>query len=117
MFDLLTTLVSLPQTMIFMFDTHARLNAHNTPPTCIHIMYLKLDCKSLHTHTHACTHTYSHEYTLTHTFTHTCTHTHTLTHTGTDEAAIINLLVTRTNAQRQLIRNKFKLLYGKVKAA
>lgn len=32
---------------------------------------------------------------------------------GTDEAAIINLLVTRTNAQRQQIRNKFKLLYGK----
>ncbi|XP_064389782.1 annexin A4-like [Halichondria panicea] len=32
---------------------------------------------------------------------------------GTDEAAIINLLVARTNAQRQQIRQKFKLMYGK----
>lgn len=32
---------------------------------------------------------------------------------GTDEATIINLLVTRTNAQRQQIRKRFKLMYGK----
>ncbi len=34
---------------------------------------------------------------------------------GTDEAAIINLLVARSNAQRQHIRQKFKLMYGKVR--
>ena len=33
---------------------------------------------------------------------------------GTDEAAIINMLVTRTNSQRQDIRKRFKLMYGKV---
>lgn len=32
---------------------------------------------------------------------------------GTDEAAIINLLTKRTNAQRQQILIKFKLMYGK----
>lgn len=32
---------------------------------------------------------------------------------GTDEAAIINLLTKRTNAQRQQILTKFKLMYGK----
>ena len=35
--------------------------------------------------------------------------------TGTDEAAIINLLVKRTNEQRQQILVKFKLMYGKVR--
>lgn len=33
---------------------------------------------------------------------------------GTDEAAIINLLVSRSNAQRLDIVKKFKLMYGKV---
>ena len=33
---------------------------------------------------------------------------------GTDEAAVINLLTKRTNAQRQEIMVKFKLMYGKV---
>jgi len=32
---------------------------------------------------------------------------------GTDEATIINLLVTRNNSQRQDIRKRFKLMYGK----
>lgn len=32
---------------------------------------------------------------------------------GTDEAAIINLIVSRSNSQRQLIRQRFKLMYGK----
>ena len=47
----------------------------------------------------------------------TC-HTHTFepihSHPGTDEATIINLLVTRNNSQRQDIRKRFKLMYGKV---
>ncbi len=34
--------------------------------------------------------------------------------TGTDEAAIINLIIHRDNVQRQQIRQKFKLMYGKV---
>ena len=33
---------------------------------------------------------------------------------GTDEDAIINLLVKRSNAQRQEISKKFKVMYGKV---
>ena len=33
---------------------------------------------------------------------------------GTDEAAIINLLVSRSNAQRLDIVKRFKLMYGKV---
>ena len=35
---------------------------------------------------------------------------------GTDEAAIINLLTKRSNDQRQQIRQRFKLMYGKVSA-
>ena len=34
---------------------------------------------------------------------------------GTDEAAVIGLLTKRTNAQRQQIMVKFKLMYGKVR--
>lgn len=34
---------------------------------------------------------------------------------GTDEAAIINLLVARSNDQRQDIVKRFKLMYGKVR--
>ena len=34
--------------------------------------------------------------------------------TGTDEQAIISLLAARSNEQRQEIRKKFKLMYGKV---
>ena len=34
---------------------------------------------------------------------------------GTDEAAIINLLVSRSNDQRQDIVKRFKLMYGKVR--
>ena len=33
---------------------------------------------------------------------------------GTDEAALIGLLTQRSNEQRQQIRGKFKLMYGKV---
>lgn len=34
---------------------------------------------------------------------------------GTDEAAIINLLVSRSNEQRLDIVKRFKLMYGKVR--
>jgi len=34
---------------------------------------------------------------------------------GTDEATIINLIISRDNTQRQQIRQKFKLMYGKVR--
>lgn len=34
---------------------------------------------------------------------------------GTDEAAILNLLTARSNAQRQQIKAAFKTLHGKVK--
>ena len=34
--------------------------------------------------------------------------------TGTDEAAIINVLSHRSNKQRQDIKQRFKLMYGKV---
>jgi len=34
--------------------------------------------------------------------------------TGTDEAAIINVLSHRSNEQRQAIKQRFKLMFGKV---
>ena len=45
-----------------------------------------------------------------------CTCTHILTHLplGTDEAAIIDLVSKRSNAQRQQIRSEFKQVYGRV---
>ena len=66
-------------------------------------------------HAHKLTQSYAYsKHSLSLSLTQTHTHSHTHTHVGTDERTIINLLVTRTNVQRQAIRSRFKLMYGKV---